>query len=51
MQADRQEFYSPEELFREAKELLDKVQNEEEYQDYITIVPDGEPTLDIHLGC
>jgi wyosine [tRNA(Phe)-imidazoG37] synthetase (radical SAM superfamily) len=50
MQINRQEFYNPDDLVDEVKELLNHIQNEKDYPDYITIVPDGEPTLDINLG-
>ncbi|SHJ86942.1 Wyosine [tRNA(Phe)-imidazoG37] synthetase, radical SAM superfamily [Tangfeifania diversioriginum] len=50
MQINRQEFYKPDDLAGEVKELLNHIQNEKDYPDYITIVPDGEPTLDINLG-
>jgi wyosine [tRNA(Phe)-imidazoG37] synthetase (radical SAM superfamily) len=50
MQINRQEFYKPDDLVGEVKELLSNIQNEKDYPDYITIVPDGEPTLDINLG-
>jgi wyosine [tRNA(Phe)-imidazoG37] synthetase (radical SAM superfamily) len=50
MQINRQEFYEPDELVDEAKELLSNIQDKKDYPDYITIVPDGEPTLDINLG-
>jgi wyosine [tRNA(Phe)-imidazoG37] synthetase (radical SAM superfamily) len=50
MQVTRQEFYKPEALVDEAKAVLCNIQNNDEYPDYITIVPDGEPTLDINLG-
>jgi len=50
MQVDRQEFYKPGDLVEEVKILLDKIKTDTEYPDYITIVPDGEPALDINLG-
>jgi wyosine [tRNA(Phe)-imidazoG37] synthetase (radical SAM superfamily) len=50
MQINRQEFYEPDELVDEAKALLSNIQDKKDYPDYITIVPDGEPTLDINLG-
>lgn len=50
MQVSRQEFYKPQVLVDEVKAVLSNIQNNDEYTDYITIVPDGEPTLDIHLG-
>ena len=46
----RGEYYNPEEL---GKEVLDSVQSlvqNNEKIDYLTIVPDGEPTLDQNLG-
>jgi len=50
MQVNRKEFYKPQVLVDEVKTVLCNIQNNDEYPDYITIVPDGEPTLDIHLG-
>ncbi|MBN2612462.1 MAG: radical SAM protein [Bacteroidales bacterium] len=50
MQVNRQEFYKPKELADEVKSLLKDIQKNEQLPDYITIVPDGEPTLDIYLG-
>jgi len=46
----RQEFYKPSELLDETKMVLSNIRNRNEYPDYITIVPDGEPTLDLNLG-
>jgi wyosine [tRNA(Phe)-imidazoG37] synthetase (radical SAM superfamily) len=46
----RQEFYKPDELLKEAKTVLRNLKDNSVYPDYITLVPDGEPTLDIHLG-
>jgi wyosine [tRNA(Phe)-imidazoG37] synthetase (radical SAM superfamily) len=43
---DRQSFYSPEQIFAAVEEHLGKLQ---EMPDYLTFVPNGEPTLDIHL--
>jgi wyosine [tRNA(Phe)-imidazoG37] synthetase (radical SAM superfamily) len=50
MQVNRQEYYKPEDLVGEVKTVLSSIKNHHEYPDYITIVPDGEPTLDINLG-
>lgn len=50
MQDVRQEFYKPDELVDEAKKILCNIHTHLEYPNYLTIVPDGEPTLDIHLG-
>ena len=49
VQAKRQEFYDPTELLEETKRILSSIHHKEEYPDYITIVPDGEPTLDSNL--
>lgn len=50
MQIKRQPFYPPEMLTKEVEILLQKLHFSDEYPDYITIVPDGEPTLDSSLG-
>ncbi len=46
----RQEFYKPGYLVEKVREALSKIKAEKEFPDYLTIVPDGEPTLDINLG-
>ncbi len=46
MSVDRAKFYNPSEIFDEAKKRVEEV----ERMDYITFVPDGEPTLDINMG-
>jgi wyosine [tRNA(Phe)-imidazoG37] synthetase (radical SAM superfamily) len=43
-------FFSPAEIFEETKNKLEKLRLSGERVDYITFVPDGEPTLDINLG-
>ncbi len=55
--AERREFFDPEVIFREVKERVEAgakgIGLEEGVGteiDYITFVPDGEPTLDINLG-
>ena len=45
MEIERREYYSPEEIYKEVEK---KVYNEK--IDYISFVPDGEPTLDKNLG-
>jgi len=50
MQNDRRVFYEPEEIFRDVRSRLTKAEEESERVDYITFVPDGEPTLDANLG-
>lgn len=43
----RQRFYEPELVIRQVEE---KLTSTDEKVDYVTFVPDGEPTLDINLG-
>jgi wyosine [tRNA(Phe)-imidazoG37] synthetase (radical SAM superfamily) len=50
MSVSRKEFYSPDEIFKEASSKVKTLQNSGEKIDYISFVPDGEPTLDINLG-
>jgi len=46
----RMEYYEPERIFSEVQEKVTLAERRSEKIDYITFVPDGEPTLDIHLG-
>lgn len=50
MSISRKEFYSPNEIFKEVSSKVKTLQNSGEKINYITFVPDGEPTLDINLG-
>ena len=50
LQCDRQAFYDPDGLAREVKERVHKVKKSNITIDYLSFVPDGEPTLDINLG-
>ncbi len=50
MQIDRQPFYTPEELAADVQRKVADAQARGEPIDYLTFVPDGEPTLDINLG-
>jgi wyosine [tRNA(Phe)-imidazoG37] synthetase (radical SAM superfamily) len=50
MSADRQQFYQPEEVFEAIRERVQKAQERGEPVDYLSFVPDGEPTLDANLG-
>ena len=50
MTAERREFFPPEELIDEAREHLEAARARGDRVDYLTIVPDGEPTLDANLG-
>jgi wyosine [tRNA(Phe)-imidazoG37] synthetase (radical SAM superfamily) len=43
-------FYAPEDIYQAVSEQLEKVNRSGEPIDYLTFVPDGEPTLDINLG-
>lgn len=47
-QIERRAYYSPQEIYSEAKIKVDRINAKN--IDYITFVPDGEPTLDINLG-
>ncbi|MGD1967435.1 MAG: radical SAM protein [Desulfobacterales bacterium] len=50
MQIDRAPFYQPEEILRDVENKIEKAQQKGESIDYLTFVPDGEPTLDANLG-
>ena len=43
-------FYQPDEIFQAVKAQISAAQAAGEKIDYLTFVPDGEPTLDMHLG-
>lgn len=49
MQVERQEFYKPDTIVKQVEQKLNELSSGQ-YPDFLTIVPDGEPTLDIHLG-
>ena len=50
MQIGRKAFYEPLELARRVRDKVKQVRETGESVDYLTFVPDGEPTLDINLG-
>ena len=50
MQIERRPFYDPDEILRAARDKVKKITEAEESIDYLTFVPDGEPTLDVNLG-
>jgi len=50
MQVDRRAFYEPEEIVSAVGNKAARTREAGESVDYLTFVPDGEPTLDIHLG-
>ena len=43
-------FYTPEQILLEVEKHLSQVQKKGEQVDYLTFVPDGEPSLDINLS-
>lgn len=51
MQIARQAFYPPEAVAAAVQEKVAVAAACGEPIDYLTCVPDGEPTLDLHLGC
>jgi wyosine [tRNA(Phe)-imidazoG37] synthetase (radical SAM superfamily) len=50
MVAERQVFYDPSDLHGEIKTKVSDLKANNQAIDYLTFVPDGEPTLDINLG-
>ena len=50
MEIKRRAFYEPEELIRAVRERVEEFREGGERIDYLTFVPDGEPTLDSNLG-
>ena len=50
MDHERREYYKPETVIEAVKDKVNKVHQAGERIDYLTFVPDGESTLDIHLG-
>ena len=50
MQVDRTPFYDPREIYRDVRKKIAKASKKGESVDYLTFVPDGEPTLDVNLG-
>ncbi|HEY89966.1 MAG TPA: radical SAM protein [Thermoflexia bacterium] len=50
MSIRRQSFYPPTEIFRAVQAKLAEAEEIDAVVDFLTFVPDGEPTLDIHLG-
>jgi len=49
-QINRKKFFSTEKNFYAVKSQIEKAKKQHEQIDYLTFVPDGEPTLDINLG-
>jgi wyosine [tRNA(Phe)-imidazoG37] synthetase (radical SAM superfamily) len=50
MQVERGAFYKPEAILQVIQGKVEKAQASGESIDYLTFVPDGEPTLDVNLG-
>lgn len=50
MTLQRQHFYDPEYILSETESQVNLLREKEERIDYLSFVPDGEPTLDINLG-
>jgi wyosine [tRNA(Phe)-imidazoG37] synthetase (radical SAM superfamily) len=50
MLVDRQAFYKPEQILMHVERKINEATLRGERIDYITFVPDGEPTLDVNLG-
>jgi wyosine [tRNA(Phe)-imidazoG37] synthetase (radical SAM superfamily) len=50
MQAERRAFYEPSEILQDVQHKVEKAKEVGESVDYLTFVPDGEPTLDANLG-
>ena len=50
MQVERSAFYEPEEILRDVQTKVERAKEAGEPIDYLTFVPDGEPTLDVNLG-
>ena len=50
VQIERRPFYEPEDILNSVKKLVKRAREKGESIDYLTFVPDGEPTLDINLG-
>jgi wyosine [tRNA(Phe)-imidazoG37] synthetase (radical SAM superfamily) len=47
---DRRAFYKPEDLLRAVRRKIDEANVRNERIDYLTFVPDGEPTLDLNIS-
>ena len=50
MEIERRTFYEPEFVFEEVSKKVEEARERGERIDYVTFVPDGEPTLDTNLG-
>lgn len=50
MRCERHKFYPPEEIVRVVRDQVNRTLERGERIDYLSFVPDGEPTLDLNLG-
>jgi wyosine [tRNA(Phe)-imidazoG37] synthetase (radical SAM superfamily) len=50
MQVERGAFYAPDEIWQAVVHKVDGARQAGETVDYVSFVPDGEPTLDVNLG-
>jgi wyosine [tRNA(Phe)-imidazoG37] synthetase (radical SAM superfamily) len=50
LQVERETFYEPEKILQDVENRVRKVRQAGEPIDYLTFVPDGEPSLDANLG-
>ncbi len=50
MTSNREELYFPEEIYEKVKSKIKQAKKQKEPIDYLSFVPDGEPTLDVNLG-
>ncbi len=50
MQVEREAFYEPETILGVVRDKVEQARERGESIDYLTFVPDGEPTLDLNLG-
>lgn len=50
VQVEPRVFYPQEELLSDVRQKVEKAEEAREHIDYLTFVPDGEPTLDVNIG-
>jgi len=50
MEVKRRPFYDPVKLAQEVQKKVEEAEKADEHIDFLTFVPDGEPTLDVNLG-
>jgi wyosine [tRNA(Phe)-imidazoG37] synthetase (radical SAM superfamily) len=50
MRIEREAYFRPQQLFQEVSQKIEQVRKGGHSIDFLTFVPDGEPTLDINLG-